>query len=676
MQFIYPSFLWALSLLAIPVIIHLFYFRRFRKVYFTNVHLLKEVKEETSARRRIRNLIILMSRIGALASLVIAFAQPFFPANEKVIKGAAAVSVFIDNSFSMVALSEDQPLLVKAKQKAKEIIQAYSREDRFQILTHDFEGKHQQLVSQEDALGLIDEVETSAKVRNLSQVVLRQKQALMSGKNENHFAYIISDFQQSITDLDASIDTTISLSLVPLKSVRQKNLSVDSCWFTAPVQLLNQSNTLVVKVSNHSDIDLSNIRLSIRYQGQEKPVSTLQIPAGTQMLDTVNLSLQEPGWQQAEVIISDYPVVFDDSYFLSFLVVENMKVLSLFEKKQNPFLSAAFEGIPYFQFEALDSRNINYAKLPEFDLIILDDLSEVSSGLEAALMAYAKEGGNVLVFPSMEAKLNNYNSFLKGLGLRQILYADTTDRKVAGINTEEFIFFDVYEKTGEDLKLPATSSNFIFSINNNAGEEPLLTYRDGHVFLGKYATGKGNIYLCASPLAVEISDLVKNAPVFIPMLYKMSISSNKNNKIAYTIGLDEVLEIENNSSERELIYNLKGETDAFIPEIRKLQNKILLNVSGQVENAGFYELLSTDESSLGYFSFNFDRRESILSYFSIEQLAQLIGAGVSVIDGDQKMNLGNYVKGVQKSKQLWTYFLLLALLFLAVEVMLLRFWKD
>ena len=137
-----------------------------------------------------------------------------------------------------------------------------------------------------------------------------------------------------------------------------------------------------------------------------------------------------------------------------------------------------------------------------------------------------------------------------------------------------------------------------------------------------------------------------------------------------------MLEIENNSSERELIYNLKGETDAFIPEIRKLQNKILLNVSGQVENAGFYELFTTDESSLGYFSFNFDRRESILSYFSIEQLAQLIGAGVSVIDGDQKMNLGNYVKGVQKSKQLWTYFLLLALLFLAVEVMLLRFWKD
>ncbi|MCC6723197.1 MAG: BatA domain-containing protein, partial [Saprospiraceae bacterium] len=35
MQFLYPGFLFALAALAIPIIIHLFYFRRFKKVYFT-----------------------------------------------------------------------------------------------------------------------------------------------------------------------------------------------------------------------------------------------------------------------------------------------------------------------------------------------------------------------------------------------------------------------------------------------------------------------------------------------------------------------------------------------------------------------------------------------------------------------------------------------------------------
>ena len=119
MQFVHPAFLWALAALAIPIIIHLFYFRRFKKVYFTNVRFLKEVKEETSARRRLRNLLVLLARLLALAALVLAFAQPFIPQDTEVKKGTKAVSIYVDNSFSMNALSQDVPLLEKAKQNVK-----------------------------------------------------------------------------------------------------------------------------------------------------------------------------------------------------------------------------------------------------------------------------------------------------------------------------------------------------------------------------------------------------------------------------------------------------------------------------------------------------------------------------------------------------------------------------
>ncbi|MCB0631147.1 MAG: BatA domain-containing protein, partial [Lewinella sp.] len=132
MQFLFPTFLWALALLAIPVIIHLFYFRRFRKVYFTNVRFLREVKEDTSARSKLRNLLVLLARVLALAFLILAFVQPFIPQDSEVKAGRKAVSIFVDNSFSMSALSEDVPLLDKAKQRAREIVQAYGVEDRFQ----------------------------------------------------------------------------------------------------------------------------------------------------------------------------------------------------------------------------------------------------------------------------------------------------------------------------------------------------------------------------------------------------------------------------------------------------------------------------------------------------------------------------------------------------------------
>ncbi|HNM26701.1 MAG TPA: BatA domain-containing protein, partial [Saprospiraceae bacterium] len=178
MQFVFPYFLAALATLAIPIIIHLFYFRRFKKVYFTNVRFLKEVKEETSNRQKLRNLLVLLMRCLAIIFLVLAFAQPFIPRSGAVKKGEKAVSIFVDNSFSMNALSKDAALLELAKKRARDIVDAYPPSDRFQILTNDFEGRDQRLVSKEDALNRIEEIRTSPASRDLSKVLIRQQQAL------------------------------------------------------------------------------------------------------------------------------------------------------------------------------------------------------------------------------------------------------------------------------------------------------------------------------------------------------------------------------------------------------------------------------------------------------------------------------------------------------------------
>lgn len=194
MQFLFPGFLAALAVIAIPVIIHLFYFRRFRRVYFTNVRFLKEVKEETSNRQKLRNLLVLLMRALAIAAMVLAFAQPFIPLQDGLKKGQKAVSVYIDNSFSMNALSQDAPLVELARQRARDIIAAYSVEDRFQVLTNDFEGRDQRLVSKEDALSRIEEIRISPASRDLSKVLIRQQQCLNTGKQENKISYLISDY--------------------------------------------------------------------------------------------------------------------------------------------------------------------------------------------------------------------------------------------------------------------------------------------------------------------------------------------------------------------------------------------------------------------------------------------------------------------------------------------------
>ncbi len=677
MQFVYPTFLLALAVLAIPIILHLFYFRRFKKVYFTNVKYLREVKEETSARSKLRNILVLLSRLLALLFLILAFAQPFIPQeNADVKKGSKAVSIYIDNSFSMSAESQDVPLLEKAKQRGREIVGAFNIEDRFQVLTNDFEGRHQRLVSQEDALALIDEINISPEVRALSNVLSRQQQALNTDPTENKTAFLVSDFQRSVTQgMNTFQDTTIDVNLIPLQAVQEKNISIDSAWFSAPVQMMQQANSLIVKVTNRGESNAENIRLSLQHEGQNKPVGTLSIPAKSSTVDTINITILRTGWHEAKLNITDFPITFDDNYFVSFYVAEQINVLIVNEDNVNNFLRAAFDGLSYFNPTSQNSNRLDYSSFKNYQLIILNELTNISSGLAFELNQFVENGGNLIVFPDPNANLTSYNSFLREFPANEMVRFEAIERQVGNINTEEFVFNDVYETVNTNLKLPASKGNFIFNQNQNRREERLLIYRDGNTYLAKYLMGQGHLYLCATPIDEAYNDLVRNAEIFIPLLYKAAISSGKPKRIAYTIGQDEVLEYNSQIETAEMVYKLKGEVEEFIPEQRIISSKVVLGLNNQIETAGFYHLFLNPDTTLATFAFNYDRKESDLSYYNGEDL-EGFGDQFNIIEILDNGVLTAAIEQRSQGTTFWRWCIILVLIFLVIETLLLRFWKT
>ena len=98
MQFKHPELLWALLLLLIPIIIHLFQLRRFQKVAFTNVKFLKNVKLQTRKSSQIKKWLTLLTRMLLLACLVFAFAQPFIT-NSDTFNAKNETVIYLDNSF-------------------------------------------------------------------------------------------------------------------------------------------------------------------------------------------------------------------------------------------------------------------------------------------------------------------------------------------------------------------------------------------------------------------------------------------------------------------------------------------------------------------------------------------------------------------------------------------------
>ena len=93
MSFLNPYLLWGLLAVSIPVIIHLFNFRRFRRIYFTNVKFLEELQQQTRRQSQLRHILVMILRMLAITSLVLAFAQPYIPLDKT---GAKPENVIVD----------------------------------------------------------------------------------------------------------------------------------------------------------------------------------------------------------------------------------------------------------------------------------------------------------------------------------------------------------------------------------------------------------------------------------------------------------------------------------------------------------------------------------------------------------------------------------------------------
>ena len=133
MQFKNPEILYFLFLLILPILVHLFQLRRFKKQEFTNVKLLKELQIQTRKSAKIKKWLLLATRLVLLTALIFAFAQPFFKAKDFDKKNNELILV-IDNSFSMQVKGKSGELL---KRTIQDILENTPDDQQLSLLTND-----------------------------------------------------------------------------------------------------------------------------------------------------------------------------------------------------------------------------------------------------------------------------------------------------------------------------------------------------------------------------------------------------------------------------------------------------------------------------------------------------------------------------------------------------------
>ena len=161
LQFQNPNILWGLISLVIPIIIHLFNFKRFKPIYFSNLKFLKDITADNKNRSKIKSWLLLLTRLLALACLVIAFAQPYIPSKHTTTtnnKQQNIAHIYVDNSFSMNAETDKGIAIEIAKAKAIELVNSFSDDTQFKIINNDKKGRLP-FLNRESAISRIQEIQ-------------------------------------------------------------------------------------------------------------------------------------------------------------------------------------------------------------------------------------------------------------------------------------------------------------------------------------------------------------------------------------------------------------------------------------------------------------------------------------------------------------------------------------
>lgn len=676
MHFSNPLFLFGLFALLIPIVIHLFNFRRYKTLYFSNVKMLSEIVQKTRHESKVRHLIILLLRILGIAALVIAFAQPYLLQNDQKSHNGNLVTIFLDNSFSMSANAKDGPMLQNAIESAKDVVNAFSFSDDFILVTQNFSAKSAHILNKDEILNLLDEIEITPEHKNLDELFSVRNNIAVNSKKENQLDYFISDFQKSnfnFSQLPAG--TSEQFFFLPLEAEGVNNVAIDSCSFTSPVFKKGQEAVLNVRLQNHGDADIVKLPLKLYVNGTQQAIAAVDIKAHSTANQQLRYTLNEDGLQCGMLSIEDAPIVFDDKFYFVYEVTNATEIIAIQEEKSNRYLKAMYGYDSLFVYTEMRKNNINYSQFKDCQLVILDQLKSLSSGLMEELSKFVKGGGNLLVFPSSEMELNNFQQFLSSFGVAGFEKQTESTLKIGRINEESLYFKDALQKQNARMSMPTVINPFALGNHSENPAEVIMSLENGASLLTCTPVGEGRVFLSAVALEDAYGDVHKNALFFVP-LHNIAIFSQRQGTLYNIIGRDDEQAVKTKNNSKDEVLTLKAQKgDAeFIPGQKNIGGETRIFFHDQVTEAGLYDLRQ-DGSTIASLAFNFSNEESALSYYSESELKTMASENensIEILSGDTK-NLAKAVSERLNGTPLWRYFVLLALLCFLAEIILLRF---
>lgn len=635
MQFALPELLYALFALLIPILVHLFQLRRFKIQKFTNLAFLEKISVQTRQSSTLKKWLILLFRMLALACIVLAFAQPY-TSNTNAKNEPPELVIYLDNSFSMEASGPKGPML---KQAIQELLTEQIPLEKITVFTNTKTYLNRSL---KDLKRELTAVEYSKNQLGLEAVIA--KGALLFTKNESDQKYfiLISDFQGQQEQMNLIENSNYQLFVIPTRPISNSNSFIED------VQIASQINNYELKViGKTANEEQDSIQLSL-FNGQKLiGKSILEKSKGFKTSFTVPKNESFTG----KFILEDSGLTFDNNFYFNIEKAPKTSVLSIGDHKTD-YLNRIFTKAE-FKYNYSTLQYVDYKMLQQQDLVVISELKQLPNALINNLKSFMKGGGSVLFIPSVNGDMNSYNSFLD---IENIKFnsLSSNEKKITAINFDHPIFKEAFERKVKNFQYPRVNQHY--KIDNQA--KTLLTFEDGKPFLLQ----KKQLFFFTAAIGSENSNFT-NSPLIVPTIFGIGKSSYKLPKLYYNLSQKSELDLKYSLKNEEVV-KITRENKTFIPYQNKQNSKLKIILEDLPIKAGHYALHEKSDT-LQYLSFNYDRNESDLEYPKIQNFSSY------EVFNSIKSSLESLKSGVNVN-ELWKWFVIFALIFLALEMLILK----
>jgi len=662
MNFVFPQFLWALSALSIPLIIHLFNFRRTTRVYFSNTRFLRQVNEETTQKRKVKHLLVLLSRLLFILFLVLAFAQPFLPAEDQVNSGRNIV-IYLDNSYSMSAQVADKMRALDAGTSfVSEIVEVFPTETRYRLLTNDFAPFSNSYKTKAEILDILAQIRLSPASRSVTEIQKRINNGPVHAD-----VFWISDFQKSTFGVtDEAFDSLSRWHLVPVALERSANVFIDSVYLENPFGIGGEKNSVKARLRNAGPNRVEGLITKLIINDIQAATTAVDIEANGFAEASFDLTTGLSGINKGKVSFTDFPVSFDNDFYFTLNFSKAINVVEIKANDKPSFIERVYGNPALFNYKGFQINNIDYSYVNQADVVILNGIDRVGNALGASLSDYLNNFGTLVVIPGLQPDVNSYR-FIRGMmplsqdisGAKDLTELDRPDFKNP-------FFENVFEEQAALIAMPKAKRLLDWGQDRSA----ILKFKNGQPFLSQ----NGKVYLFTSPLDKTYTDFYNHA-LFVPVMYRIAAAGRRDEQRAYYTLNENLITLKADSLFGEEPVRLAGEQE-IVPPQRRVGDKVFLEIPKFSMNPGFYSATFKGDT-LDLLAFDLDKRESFLDHYSGEEVKSLLGGGdyLSVFEGSSTDVFSKEIKERYLGTPLWKHALILALFFLLAEIILLRFFK-